>query len=718
MQAQNQNEEQDNLTKYNYYNLNYNEKISNFISNIINIYKKNKEILIKTIFLDEESLNLILISFLKGTYYLTVIPVSPPMNKLLELPIVLPEKVKFSFKNMKLSEDKKHIVLLNDENDKLFIIFNFFQKINLYDKIVLENSYSNKKYKIIDIKFNYNNISSKINKKDDSLVDNENEFILYGIKCNNENLSIFNSKYLNQEFNIFFDEPYIDFQFVYNSNSRGYDLFIMNSFGNFLVAKDIHDIKNIPKSDKSELFKKIKIYDKIIQNINTIPKLSKIEYKKFYFQPQNYTYDKIEVKNIEMVIRLNINTLEIGALVNNKLFLFKKYCFDDNKKNNKDKEEIKDIIPRKNYINQYLIKSNKSLYLLDVTSLDSLCIPLTGDFISKDQKKQDILLNTNEIISNITLSKLLNLPLNQNNNLYSIIYNFYQGNIFFIKKDKFNNYVIKVYDIELDNEILSQNESNNSIIYNYNNQKTNEEIILMKDLLKLINVEINNLKESELDSKIKGEKCNKMLEELTNNIKDLQLQNNNINISNCFNNLNECYMNLYKSIKSYGRIIQDKYDNINKSVAEGKTFEDNLKKSNNKVNNSMKSIDNKLKIIEENQKKLTELRNENNNLMSEYYLKQMNENNKQKKFCTNELVGRINNQIIHNIKILQEKFQNNSNNLDKLNFEQFKNFPLTMKYMNNCQKEKYSYIINSIKNLISTLEKFKENLKNIEESKK
>ena len=718
MQAQNQNEEQDNLTKYNYYNLNYNEKISNFISNIINIYKKNKEILIKTIFLDEESLNLILISFLKGTYYLTVIPVSPPMNKLLELPIVLPEKVKFSFKNMKLSEDKKHIVLLNDENDKLFIIFNFFQKINLYDKIVLENSYSNKKYKIIDIKFNYNNISSKINKKDDSLVDNENEFILYGIKCNNENLSIFNSKYLNQEFNIFFDEPYIDFQFVYNSNSRGYDLFIMNSFGNFLVAKDIHDIKNIPKSDKSELFKKIKIYDKIIQNINTVPKLSKIEYKKFYFQPQNYTYDKIEVKNIEMVIRLNINTLEIGALVNNKLFLFKKYCFDDNKKNNKDKEEIKDIIPRKNYINQYLIKSNKSLYLLDVTSLDSLCIPLTGDFISKDQKKQDILLNTNEIISNITLSKLLNLPLNQNNNLYSIIYNFYQGNIFFIKKDKFNNYVIKVYDIELDNEILSQNESNNSIIYNYNNQKTNEEIILMKDLLKLINVEINNLKESELDSKIKGEKCNKMLEELTNNIKDLQLQNNNINISNCFNNLNECYMNLYKSIKSYGRIIQDKYDNINKSVAEGKTFEDNLKKSNNKVNNSMKSIDNKLKIIEENQKKLTELRNENNNLMSEYYLKQMNENNKQKKFCTNELVGRINNQIIHNIKILQEKFQNNSNNLDKLNFEQFKNFPLTMKYMNNCQKEKCSYIINSIKNLISTLEKFKENLKSIEESKK
>jgi len=714
MQAQNQNEEQDNLTKYNYYNLNYNEKISNFISNIINIYKKNKEILIKTIFLDEESLNLILISFLKGTYYLTVIPVSPPMNKLLELPIVLPEKVKFSFKDMKLSEDKKHIILLNDENDKLFIIFNFFQKINLYDKIVLENSFSNKKYKIIDIKFNYN----KINKNDDSLVDNEDEFILYGIKCNDENLSIFNTKYLNQEFNIFFNEPYIDFQFVYNSNSRGYDLFIMNSFGNFLVAKDIHDIKNIPKSDKSELFKKIKIYDKIIQNINTVPKLSKIEYKKFYFQPQNYTYDKIEVKNIEMVIRLNISTLEIGALVNNKLFLFKKYCFDDNKKNNKDKEEIKDIIPRKNYINQYLIKSNKSLYLLDVTSLDSLCIPLTGDFISKDQKKQDILLNINDIISNITLSKLLNLPLNQDNNYYSIIYNFYQGNIFFIKKDKFNNYVIKVYDIELDNKILCQNESNNSIIYNNNNQKANEEIILMQDILNLINVEINNLKESELDSKIEGEKCNKMLEELTNNINALQLQNNNINISNCFNHLNECYMNLYKSIKSYGRIIQDKYDNINKSVAEGKTFEDNLKKSNNKVNNSMKSIDNKLKIIEENQKKLTELRNENNNLMSEYYLKQMNENNKQKKFCTNELVGRINNQIIHNIKILQEKFQNNSNNLDKLNFEQFKNFPLTMKYMNNCQKEKCSYIINSIKNLISTLEKFKENLKSIEESKK
>ena len=89
-----------------------------------------------------------------------------------------------------------------------------------------------------------------------------------------------------------------------------------------------------------------------------------------------------------------------------------------------------------------------------------------------------------------------------------------------------------------------------------------------------------------------------------------------------------------------------------------------------------------------------------------------------KKFCTNELVGRINNQILHNMKILQDKFQNNSNNLDKLNFEQLKNFPLTMKYMNNYQKEKCYSMINSIKNLISTLEKFKENLKSIDENTK
>jgi hypothetical protein len=410
--------------------------------------------------------------------------------------------------------------------------------------------------------------------------------------------------------------------------------------------------------------------------------LSKIEYIQFYFQPQNSANDKIQVKNIAIVLRLNTNTFEIGALVNNKLFLFKKYCFDDTNNSNNNKEEIKDIIPRKNYINQYLIKSNKSLYLLDITSLDNLSVPLTGDYISKDQKKQDILLNINELISNITLSKLLNLPLKQDNNYYSIIYNFFQGNIFFIKKDKLNNYVIKVYDIELDNEILFQNESNNSVIYN-NKQKANEEIIFMQDLLKLINVEINNLKRSELDSKIEGEKCNKMIEEFTNNINILQNQNNNINISDGINNLNEWYMNLYKAIKLYGRIIQDKYDIINESITEGKTIEDNFNKCNDKVNSSMKSIDNKLKIIEKNQKKLTDLRNENNNLVFEYYLKHMNENNKQKKFCSNELVGRINNQILHNIKILQEKFQNSSNNLDKLNFEQFKNFPLTMKYLKN-----------------------------------
>ena len=287
--------------------------------------------------------------------------------------------------------------------------------------------------------------------------------------------------------------------------------------------------------------------------------------------------------------------------------------------------------------------------------------------------------------------------------------------------------------------MMFQNESNNSVIYN-NNQKGNEEIILMQDLLKLINVEINNLKKSELDSKFKGEKCKKMLEEFTNNINTLQNQNTNnintlqnqnsnnintlqnqknyINISNGINHLNEWYMNLYKAIKLYGLIIQDKYDIISKSITEGKEIEDNFKKSNDKVDSSMKSIDNKLKIIEENQKKLTELRNENNNLVFEYYLKHINENNKQKKFCSNELVGRVNNQILHNMKILQEKFQNNSNNLDELNFEQFKNFPLTMKYMNNYQKEKCWSIINSIKNLITTLEKFKENLKNIEENKK
>jgi hypothetical protein len=264
---------------------------------------------------------------------------------------------------------------------------------------------------------------------------------------------------------------------------------------------------------------------------------------------------------------------------------------------------------------------------------------------------------------------------------------------------------------------MLQNESNNSVIYT-NKQKANEEIIFMQDLLKLINVEINNLKRSELDSKIEGEKCNKMIEEFTNNINILQNQNNNINISDGINSLNEWYMNLYKAIKLYGRIIQDKYDIINESITEGKTIEDNFKKCNDKVNSSMKSIDNKLKIIEKNQKKLTDLRNENNNLVFEYYLKHMNENNKQKKFCSNELVERINNQILHNIKILQEKFQNNSNNLDKLNFDQFKNFPLTMKYMNNYQKEKCWNIINSIKNLISTLEKFKGNLKNIEENKK
>ena len=694
----------------NYYFLNYNEKLSLFISNIIESYKNNKnmDISISSIFLDDELLNLIFVSLSKNTIYLNIIQVSQLENKFKEIELVIPENIKFNFGNIKLSEDKKHLVLFNVEKNKIFIIYDYYKKINLVNKIELDNFYENKKDKIIDIKFNKTIIN--------------NDIILYGINCDNFNLSIFSNKYINKEFKISFNEPYIDFQFVNNLNSS--DLYIMNSYGNITFIKNINDIKNIPKSSNSDLFQKIKIYDKIVHNINIFPQISKCEYIKFYFQSQNDLNEKIKnIQNILCAIRITPFILEIGALINNKLFLFKKYCFNSNYIDNDNQNEIiNEIIQRYNYSNQYLIMSDKNLYLLDISNFFNLSLPLMDNYSNNEQKKQDILIIINEIISKITLSKLLILPLEKNKNIFSITYNFLKGNIFFIKKkvnkDQNNiNYIIKIYDIELDNMNLYNNNSNNFIIYdkNNNNQRKKEQIILMEDLLSSLIIEKDNLIKNEINSKIKGELCSKILEEFASNINNLFNTNNNKNIkmANYIKHINDWYMNLYSAIKLYGQMIQNKFDIINDIISKEKELDEKFKKDDDRVSNTMvKSIENKLKIIEENKKKLEELRNENNNLIYENYSSNINDNNSHKKFFSNELIKRLNNQLLNDINFIQDKFKNNTNNLNKLNFEQFNNFPLTMKYLNNLQKEKLINIINTIKKIIPIMQNFNEQIKN------
>jgi hypothetical protein len=72
---------------------------------------------------------------------------------------------------------------------------------------------------------------------------------------------------------------------------------------------------------------------------------------------------------------------------------------------------------------------------------------------------------------------------------------------------------------------------------------------------------------------------------------------------------------------------------------------------------------------------------------------------------------KANNYILKNIKYLENNAINIDESLSKINFEQIKNFPLSMKYLDESQKEKIRSLINSINNFMNTLKNFHHKLK-------
>ena len=701
----------------NNYILKFNENLSSFISNEIESYKKNKkkEIFINSIFFNEELLNLIFISCSNNSYFLTLISVTSQDNKIKEIELIIPKDIFFKYGgNIKLSEDQKHIVLFNEEKNKLFIIFNYIQKINLNEKIILENYYENKeKNSFINIKFNNTNLK---NDKDKSLIDKD--LIIYGINCTNNKLSLFNNKYLNKEFQIYFNEPFIDFHII-NNDKGGYDLYIMNTCGNLKYVKNINDSNNIVKSDKSVLFQKIKIYNKIAHNINNSPFLHNNEHIKFYLQNQNNLNEKIEgYNNTYNVLRCSKNIIDIGILINGKLFVIKKYFLEKEEKGNDNgKEEIiEKIIPVGGILNKYIIKTNNNIYFIDIPSLFNLWLVFKGknNDNNPEQVKQELLFSINEIISQINLGIILKLPSNKNT-IPSIIYNFYKGSILFIKRENINtNLIIRIYDFEIETSNLNikkTNQSNNFILHEKSNeQKINEDILAMVNLVKKINIEEKQLKEKYLNSLNKDEYINKILEEFSSNLNNL-INNNNIssNINNYINQINEWYKNVYMSILIYGQKINNENDYIKQRIIKRNKMENNIKKDEQNMENVKKRIDNKLKKIEENENKIIKLRNDNNNMMYDNYLKNMNNANIGKNF-SNKLIGRVNNQTVQNIKYIEEIIENN-NNYEKVRFEQIKNFPLTMKYLKNSQDKEINDILGLVKNLLILLKEFRDKLK-------
>ena len=668
----------------NYFYLKNNQKLSQYISKTLESYIKNTQLKIlplAPIFIRED--NSLLINFFTNlnSNYLYIVFISltnTSENKYKEIKIELKNEKNFIFKDIILSNNKKHLIILNENKNKAYIIPNFIEHLIIEKNDVIElkenNYFEVEKGKIINIKFNNE--------------ENDENIIIYGIYTDLNILYIFNNKYINKNFEIFFEKSLTDFQII-KKNKNNYDLFLFDIKGNIRYIKNIENAENIPKSDKSNFIINIDIYDKILTNINDINNIN--EYKKFYIQK----YHIINNIYIAPLIRTTDNILDISILFNDKIFIIKKYNLNEG-----DEEKIDKILPINNEPNKLLIKSNKNVYLLDIPSLSIFFL-----FLSSKEKKNntnDILLILKEIISKINLNLLLKLP-SQSQDLFNfaINFNFYNSNILCIK-NKYPNMILKIYELDLENN----NNKNINIIEN-NNKNIDDINMLMNELLLTLKQEKEIFISNEIIKNKKEEYYIKILEEIYSNINSNEINNN---VNNSIELMKKWYINAFSNIKLYGNIIKDKYIFINNNIKKNQAFSEKIKKNDDIIINLKKNIENKFKIIEKNEKEIIQIKKEIFELINNLY---MNNNNiNEEKNVTDELIKRMNNHILKNIKNVENNLINNNNELfNTINFDQMKNFPLTMKYLDEAQKEKINNLIDSINNLINTFKNFHEQIK-------
>ena len=668
----------------NYFYLKSNQKLSQYISQTLESYIKNTQLKIlplAPIFIRED--NSLLINFFTNlnSNYLYIVFISltnTSENKYKEIKIELKNEKNFIFKDIILSNNKKHLIILNENKNKAYIIPNFIEHLIIEKNDVIElkenNYFEVEKGKIINIKFNNE--------------ENDENIIIYGIYTDLNILYIFNNKYINKNFEIFFEKSLTDFQII-KKNKNNYDLFLFDIKGNIRYIKNIENAENIPKSDKSNFIINIDIYDKILTNINDINNIN--EYKKFYIQ-KYYIINNIYIAPL---IRTTDNILDISILFNDKIFIIKKYNLNEG-----DEEKIDKILPINNEPNKLLIKSNKNVYLLDIPSLSIFFL-----FLSSKEKKNntnDILLILKEIISKINLNLLLKLP-SQSQDLFNfaINFNFYNSNILCIK-NKYPNMILKIYELDLENN----NNKNINIIEN-NNKNIDDINMLMNELLLTLKQEKEIFISNEIIKNKKEEYYIKILEEIYSNINSNEINNN---VNNSIELMKKWYINAFSNIKLYGNIIKDKYIFINNNIKKNQAFSEKIKKNDDIIINLKKNIENKFKIIEKNEKEIIQIKKEIFELINNLY---MNNNNiNEEKNVTDELIKKMNNHILKNIKNVENNLINNNNELfNTINFDQMKNFPLTMKYLDEAQKEKINNLIDSINNLINTFKNFHEQIK-------
>ena len=176
----------------NYYYLKNNEKQSQYITYITNSLIKSKQdqiLILSPIFIREDNSSLILF-FTEQNFcclYISFISlINANENKFKEIKIEFNKEHKFTLDEIQISQNKKNLIIINENKSKAYIILNYIEEVILNENNIIKlqdnNYFEIEKGNIFDIKFNNN--------------ENDNDMIIYGIYCNNNILSLFNSSIL------------------------------------------------------------------------------------------------------------------------------------------------------------------------------------------------------------------------------------------------------------------------------------------------------------------------------------------------------------------------------------------------------------------------------------------------------------------------------------------------------------------------------------------
>ena len=431
--------------------------------------------------------------------------------------------------------------------------------------------------------------------------------------------------------------------------------------------------------------KKVKNKAIINEELSNINKATYIEFKKLKDKYNAICHENSMLKKQINNNRNKINPFDYTSIVDS--------VENDIEKMSKEMEQKNSEIDSKN---EELIKLNDRIqkYELEIKLKEKQI-----DQLKEDNKKYKN--ENNQILEKVNL---LNNNINENKiNTNNIIEN---------KNKEISDLNI---NLTISNDKLREKELTIVSLENNLNTYKNENKYYI-DLINEKNLEINKLMLE--NEKLKKEF--KLFNEDRNNEKNdyNNMLNENKNLKNEINNKNKEYIELkdkYSELTTKGKITIQKYDDEIKKLREN---EDNLKEDLENYKKGLKDLKNLLNCLEsknydsENQIKL--LQNQNNS-----YLNTMNILEEKKLELSKE-----NQKLIENVKILNEKLDNNlyyiNNNINNIQGNNYskvfkiKNENLKLKNENNELKQKFDNIFKLYRNYKGNINEIAEALNNKE----